>query len=258
MLLSNVQFGKKTLSVPKIEHNGVDWFLANPFGESLKYVNLPNAIAKHVTKKNQRFLYQLMHPPPREEEDDSSPFTIKYNSRFINKAGIWELIQNSPMKEAQEFRDWQNSDVMPKLCDVGEYNMLRDAPRAIIDGMNTMHSATNEGRKAPWYQQEGAIGDLHEITLCIRNKDDIIAKCLQENSEQRLALAAKDELIGKCLVEIASQRNVNESYRVALEEKDRRVDALMHRVMDLSERAVEYPSKAHQQPILLLTQEGNH
>ncbi|ABF70654.1 hypothetical protein [Trichoplusia ni ascovirus 2c] len=228
MSLTKVQFGDKEVEAYTVTFNGEKWMVANPFAEALNYSVPHIAISKFVTVKNQKSFDEIKSKRSASTDCVTSlPRNIQAKTKFINRAGVFELINASDMPGAKRFQAWNNNDLLPALCQEGEYNMRRDAPKAIADGMNVVHAATNDGNVAPWYQQRDC--DLHELVICIQKKDEIIAKCLEEIA----------------------------SHRIALEEKDRRVDALMHRVMDLSERAVEYPSKAHQQPILLLTQEGS-
>ncbi len=69
------------------------------------------------------------------------------------------------MPKAQEFRNWINSDLLPKLCDDGKYDMVTDAPIEIIDGMNCIHAVTNDGRDAPWQK------DFEFMKTAIAEKD---------------------------------------------------------------------------------------
>lgn len=86
-------------------------------------------------------------------------------SKFINRAGLFELIQSSRMPKAQEFKQWINSDLLPKLCDYGKYEMAVDAPVQIAEGMNAVHAATHNGREALWMK------DLQVFKEIIVQKD---------------------------------------------------------------------------------------
>ncbi|QWO71651.1 BRO [Orgyia pseudotsugata single capsid nuclopolyhedrovirus] len=108
--------------------------LANPFARVLEYVNSRNAVAKFVGENNQKQYQEIK--APRFEALASS---LHPQSKFINRAGLFELIQASRMPKAQEFKNWINSDLLPKLCDNGKYDMVIDAPADIAYGMNAVH-----------------------------------------------------------------------------------------------------------------------
>ncbi|AKR17363.1 BRO-C [Urbanus proteus nucleopolyhedrovirus] len=48
------------------------------------------------------------------------------------------------MPGAKHFKAWNNNDLLPTLCHEGEYNMSKDTPLDIAQGMNAVHAATNK------------------------------------------------------------------------------------------------------------------
>lgn len=109
MSLVKVQFGEKDLEVFSIrdEDDGQVWLMANPFARVLEYVSAPNAIAKFVSKTNQerldRIHYQVTNLP------------YHPSTKFINKAGLLELVIKSKMRFAAEFRYWLVNELFPSL-----------------------------------------------------------------------------------------------------------------------------------------------
>ncbi|QYC92708.1 Baculovirus repeated ORF 7 [Trabala vishnou gigantina nucleopolyhedrovirus] len=203
--------------------------LANPFAKILDYSRTNDSVRQHVSSQNQKNYNEIQ--VRRIDVDDSSVSSRKLHSqsKFINRAGLFELIQGSKMPKAQEFKNWINSDLLPKLCDEGNYSMERNAPLEIARGMNAVHAATNEGREAPWAKDiDGLRQDFALKDKIISDQNVIITKCLQ-------TIENKDKLLA---------------------EKDKRVDALLHRVMDVSERAVDYPARAAKEPTLCVVKEG--
>ncbi|ABQ51960.1 bro-1 [Spodoptera litura granulovirus] len=141
------KYGEEYIRVVSIvDNNSEVWYLANPFAKVLNYSNYHNAVSKLVSPQNQK---QLMNIDNNDNFKSLHPY-----SKFINQAGLFELIQSSCMPKAQQFKDWVTSKLLTRLCKTGKYSMTDNAPAQINDAMNTIHAATNEGTQAPWIKQE--------------------------------------------------------------------------------------------------------
>ncbi|AHN05435.1 BRO-A [Helicoverpa zea single nucleopolyhedrovirus] len=81
--------------------------LANPFARILEYSNAPNAITKFVSHKNQKCLEKL--------NIKMTSSYVQAKSKFINKTGLLELVINSKMRFAAEFRYWFVNELFPSL-----------------------------------------------------------------------------------------------------------------------------------------------
>ncbi|QWO71650.1 BRO [Orgyia pseudotsugata single capsid nuclopolyhedrovirus] len=131
MALTKVNFVNGPLEVFAVQDDKQEnWMVANPFAETLKYLNVNRAIRVHVSKHNQRTLEEL-------QSDRSGLITSSLHpqTKFINRAGIFELISASEMPAAKQFKQWNTNDLLPTLCQKGEYNMTQDAPSDIAQGM---------------------------------------------------------------------------------------------------------------------------
>ncbi|AJD09210.1 baculovirus repeated namegeneORF [Condylorrhiza vestigialis mutiple nucleopolyhedrovirus] len=96
-----IQFENQILEVIKVEDvDGQLWMLANPFARVLDYVSAPNAVAKFVSKQNQIEYKNIKKIVQNENK------VVQCRSKFINIIGVFELLLNSKMKYAQEFRYW--------------------------------------------------------------------------------------------------------------------------------------------------------
>ncbi|QHB21803.1 Bro-g [Artaxa digramma nucleopolyhedrovirus] len=85
------------------------------------------------------------------------------------------------MPAAKKFKQWNTNDLLPKLCQEGEYSMVVDAPETIAKGMNAVHAATNDGKQAPWMK------DLAHLTTAIAEKDrkiDELTVALTQSNEK--------------------------------------------------------------------------
>ncbi|QBC76115.1 bro protein [Neophasia sp. alphabaculovirus] len=137
--------------------------LANPFARVLDYVSAPNAVAKFVSEQNQTTYEKI-----KSHQIGETSTLVQPKSKFINSAGLFELIQASRMPKAQQFKQWINTDLLPKLCDEGNYDMAVDAPAEIVEGMNAVHAVINNGQQAPW------MADLKFYKKTIVEKDEKI------------------------------------------------------------------------------------
>lgn len=177
--------------ITQVDEFGEPWMVANPFATVLQYYKPNDAVRKHVSEWNVKSYEDFRSR--RIGSDDSSHWVDEITSslhpktKFINRAGLFELIQSSRMPKAQEFKNWVNSDLLPKLCDNGEYNMAKDAPVDVALGMNAVHAVTNNGREAPWLK------DMECLKTAIVEKDrkiEDLTVALQE-SNQKLVITTE-------------------------------------------------------------------
>ena len=134
--------------------------VANPFATVLQYTRANYAISSHVSSVNVKTLEEF-----QSQGNPAITSSLHPKTKFINRAGLFELIQSSRMPKAQEFNCWVNSDLLPKLCDEGDYNMVKDAPVNVVQGMNAIHTIANDGKEAPWMK------DFELMKTTIAEKD---------------------------------------------------------------------------------------
>ncbi|AUA60348.1 BRO-B [Operophtera brumata nucleopolyhedrovirus] len=239
MEVTKVQFADQALEVKSlVDETGLKWFLAKPFAKILGYSNAPNAINKFVTQNNRK-TFDEMRSPRREEtfimssnksSDDETKSSddemkaprfeeldvmssIHPQSKFINEAGLFELIQSSSMPKAKEFKQWVNSDLLPKLAKTGEYNMALNAPKPIVQQMDAIHQVTHDGEQSQWTM------DL--MKKCFELQQEA-ANAKQEATICKLELIKKDH-------EIANKTNAHNSELIIIDTKHKlHVEELMH------------------------------
>nr|QGX02320.1 bro-d [Mamestra configurata nucleopolyhedrovirus A] len=240
MAVVNVNFGNQELEVVSVKDcNNQLWLLANPFARILQYANSRNAIAKFVSVNNQLQLHDLK--APRIEALASS---IHPQSKFINRAGLFELIQGSKMPKAKEFRNWVNSDLLVKLSDTGEYRMPTDAPIAASEAMNVVHKVCNNGQEAPWQVE------LNEIKHVIRKKDDKIEELTVSLTKANGALILLSQNLSSALNMVNDARKDSEMAR-----KD--MSQLANRVVDVAQDVVVKPADPQLRHSLAVCDLGN-
>ncbi|BBB16513.1 Bro7 [Heliothis virescens ascovirus 3j] len=232
MAVTKVQFANSELEVISIkDDNGELWMLANPFARILEYSNAPKAISTYVEINNQKMLESIQSARLGQIASSLHP-----KSKFINRAGLFELIQASRMPKAKEFRDWINSDLLPKLCDDGKYDMAADAPLGIAMGMNAVHAIANDGAEAPWMK------DLHELRTAVVDRDrkiDDLTVALKDSNDKIVSFASALVECNKGLM-VANDRN--DILTQALLNANNRTTELANRIADIAQDVIAKPS----------------
>ncbi|ACH69517.1 BRO [Pseudalatia unipuncta granulovirus] len=242
MAVVKVQFANSDLEViSSKDDSGELWMLANPFARILEYSKANDAIRQHVSHCNSKNYEEIRSRQFVATHVTSS--SVQAKSKFINRAGLFELIQASRMPKAQEFRDWINSDLLPKLCDDGKYDMAVDAPIEIAHGMNAVHVATNDGAEAPWLR------DLSELKQVIVKKDELIAIKDEENKKLTVALQDANQSLAvanNALITLSQNMSqalvmVNEA-RIDSENARKETAQLANRMADIAQDVIAKPS----------------
>ncbi|AFL64870.1 bro-a [Mamestra brassicae multiple nucleopolyhedrovirus] len=214
-----------------VDEHGEPWMIANPFAKILEYSNAPNAIAKYVSNKNQ-LCYENIRSPRLEEITSS----LHPKTKFINRAGLFELIQSSRMPKAQEFKNWINSDLLPKLCNDGDYNMVKDAPIDITQSMNVIHSVTNDGKEALWLK------DLSELKQIVALKDQIIVMKDEENKKLTVNLQEANQNLIVANQGLLQAFNIVNEARKDSENARKETAQLANRMADIAQDVIAKPA----------------
>jgi prophage antirepressor-like protein len=122
------QYEKITKEVIKIYFNDTLWMLAKPFAKVLDYSDCAQAIRDQVSSENQ-VEYDVTKARVRHTLDDSlsSGRNIHPQSKFINEAGLFELIGRSTKPNAKHFQKWVTNELLPTLRHDSQYHKT-DAP----------------------------------------------------------------------------------------------------------------------------------
>nr|QOI08509.1 BRO-A protein [Helicoverpa armigera SNPV]QOI08513.1 BRO-A protein [Helicoverpa armigera SNPV] len=245
MSLTKIQFGDKEVETYTVDFNGEKWMVANPFAEALDYSRANKAIFEKVSAENQRTYDQIRSHRISATDCVTSPLprNIQAKTKFINRAGVFELINASDMPGAKRFQAWNNNDLLPTLCQEGEYKMARDAPANIAHGMNAVHVATNEGVAAPWMK------DLDHLKTVIVEKDrkiDDLTLALKSSNDELVKANAHLCDANKALVsfatEMISARRDCESARKDCETARKETAELANRMADIAQDVIAKPS----------------
>ncbi|AAC70217.1 Ld-bro-a [Lymantria dispar multiple nucleopolyhedrovirus] len=232
MALSKVEFVNGPLEVFTVQDDKQEnWMAANPFAETLKYLNVNRAIRVHVSKHNQKTLDEL-----QSDRNGLITSSLHPQTKFINRAGVFELISASEMPAAKRFKQWNANDLLPSLCREGEYSMSKDAPSDIAQGMNAVHAATNQGREAPWAT------DLEFYKSALAKKDDIIVekdKIIVAKTEQNQQLASALQEANQNLIE--ANKGLMTAFNM-INDARKETAQLANRMADIAQDVITKPS----------------
>ncbi|QHB21762.1 Bro-e [Artaxa digramma nucleopolyhedrovirus] len=118
MSLIKIEFVDKIVTVYKIEKNGENWMIASPFIEMLNYSDCADAICDFVSPTNQKTFQELQSTTHHTSIHDLSssslslPFNVQSTTKFINRAGVFELIGASKMPAAEKFKAWNANELL--------------------------------------------------------------------------------------------------------------------------------------------------
>nr|QOI08521.1 BRO-C protein [Helicoverpa armigera SNPV] len=231
MAVATVQFANSELEVISIkDDNGELWMLANPFARILEYSNAPKAISTYVEINNQKILESIQSARLGQITSSLHP-----KSKFINRAGLFELIQASRMPKAKEFRDWINSDLLLSLrrWQVRHGNGRSGGNR---HGYERRARHYYEGEEAPWMK------DLHELRTAVVQKDKIIEAISYENKELSLSLRTSNEKLQGANDKLMYFASALVESNNGLMRANERIENLANRMADIAQDVIAKPS----------------
>ncbi|AOT85498.1 bro-a [Cyclophragma undans nucleopolyhedrovirus] len=240
MALSKVNFVNGPLEVfTVVDDKRENWMVANPFADALNYSKPNKAILQHVSEENQKTFEELKWSyrcGTTNELSPPLPCNVQAKTKFINAAGVFELINASEMPAAKRFKQWNTNDLLPTLCRDGEYSMAADAPADIAEGMNAVHAATNEGMEAPWAKDlEFYKSALAKKDEAMAEKDKIIAAKTDENRQLTTALQSAN------LNLVEANKGLMTAFNV-INEARRETAQLANRMADIAQDVIAKPS----------------
>ncbi|AJP09132.1 Bro25 [Heliothis virescens ascovirus 3f] len=108
--------------------------VANPFAEALQYSRANKAIFDKVSIGNQKN-YEDIKSPEVTKTVTSLPRNIQAKTKFINNGGVIELLMNSQMEYARQFRYWLSSvklNIDSETDAIAEFNEWRANPSNMV------------------------------------------------------------------------------------------------------------------------------
>ena len=112
------QCKKKFQDIVHCKYNNDVYFQASSIAEFLEYENTRKAIIDHVTAEDKTSWTSIC---TGSVTDGYSQGKLHPDTVFINKFGIFDLLNRSRMPLARQFRKWLVEEVLPSIINVGYY-----------------------------------------------------------------------------------------------------------------------------------------
>ena len=128
----NSQFG----AVRTLVQDGTVYFVGKDVAEALGYINVRDAIKKHVDEEDKGVA------------DCDTPGGPQ-SMTIINESGVYSLVFSSRLPTAKAFKRWVTSEVLPAIRQHGVYAMdhLLENPDALIQALTAYKEERNRARK---------------------------------------------------------------------------------------------------------------
>ena len=125
--------------------NEEPYFVGKDVADILGYKDLSRALNQHVEKENRKSLSLKasgdLYPSLWEGKNDFS------NKIVINEAGVYDLIFDSQLPKAHEFKHWVTSEVLPAIRKHGAYMTPQTIEKALLNPDTIINLATQLKRE---------------------------------------------------------------------------------------------------------------
>lgn len=120
--------------------NEEPYFVGKDVADILGYKDLSRALNQHVEKENRKSLSLKasgdLYPSLWEGKNDFS------NKIVINEAGVYDLIFDSKLPKAHEFKHWVTSEVLPAIRKHGAYMTPQTIEKVLLNPDTIINLAT--------------------------------------------------------------------------------------------------------------------
>lgn len=197
--------GQQVTIILIVQSNKEQWFLAKSFTKLLKFVNCASAVERNVAqehiKKFQDFenvifedsvshdsqLSLLTLSSTNTSNVDDWKHIIQPASLFLNTAGIYELIHNSQLPTAREFRRWITEELLPKI-QTNKFYDSNTVVGSVLDAMNTIAVPSN---------QINTVTTMNSLVTVDANVASTLTKLSSEMETMKNMLSANERLCHK-------------------------------------------------------------
>lgn len=227
------------------------WFAAKEFATKLGYERPDNVVTTKIDAKYRRKYYEFN----RINDDDVYPESRGIDAQrllvndecgnahshtiFINEPGLYQLVLSSKLKNknVEDFKMWVFEVVLPTIRKTGKYDHA-------IAANNRDSSASND------VMLQTIAQNVTQLQQTVASKDNLIRKII----------STKDGQIERVMKDLNRMytgfqhliQSKDEQARI----KDEQMIKLIDKIVDLSDRAVQYPVDERKQPTLCIAREG--
>ena len=93
------------------------WFYGNNIATVLGYCDTKNAISRHVKLQDKTIFNNL------KKYFSAIPLGSQPHTTYINESGLYSLIMGSKQQEAEKFKYWITSEILPSIRKTGQYSV---------------------------------------------------------------------------------------------------------------------------------------
>jgi prophage antirepressor-like protein len=255
--IGEFKFGEETFKLRYVLHqNNVVKFVAKDIAIVLKYENNEKAVRNHVDDKYKIPFNQTAqngHHASNALVKQGDPLYLHPNTVLITKEGVIQLIMRSKLPYAVELQTWLLEEVIPQVLCTGKYQPVMPPPPP------PSPSASNEIV-------------LKSILKCVKDQNQFLQSEVAQKNEQLKETQAmitkiveyKDQQINKVMGDMNrmytgfqdSMNRKDEMFHETLATHRAQIVKLVDKVVDLSDRAVEYPVNSNKLPVLCVAKDG--
>ncbi|AIU41290.1 bro-3 [Sucra jujuba nucleopolyhedrovirus] len=218
----------------KIDNDIQFWFAAREFARCMGYERPDNIIHEKIDVKYRRKYIDFGYP-----ENQGATFSIQPSTVFVNEPGLYQMVLSSKLKNkrVEQFKSWVFEVVLPTIRKNGRYGMNEDASTVTL--LQTISQNVVSFKEENDYLRKAIVLKDEQLQQIVVHKDQQINRIMGDMNRMYTGfqemMQKKDEIMQK---------------------KDEQVTELVHKVVDLSGRAVQYPVDKKKQPVLCVAREG--
>ena len=126
---NHIIFEGKTITVI-IDDNDKVWFNANELTTALGYIDIKDAVRRHVNKKDKIQFRDINHNLNIKNDPQTS---------YLSESGMYKLILRSKLEKAKKFSDWVTDEVLPSIRKFGYYKIIKTSEASkneLLDKIN--------------------------------------------------------------------------------------------------------------------------
>nr|AFS52017.1 DekiORF140 [Dendrolimus kikuchii nucleopolyhedrovirus] len=252
--IGQFKFGEDTFNLRYIVDDGEVRFVAKDVASSLKYLNCERAVRNHVDSKYKTAIDQTDQNGRSGHNalvKRGDPLYLQPHTVLITKAGVIQLIMRSKLPHAVELQAWLLEEVIPQVLCTGKYNP------AIKRQQEENKQLVNKLIKVFTEQASALQAALLQKTDQLVKKQEFIERIIAAKDRQ---IEAKDQQVSRVMTDLNRMYNgfqdTMQKKDDAMQKKDVQVSELVNKMVDLSERAVQYPADERKHPVLCVARDG--
>ncbi|AXS67681.1 bro-a [Cryptophlebia peltastica nucleopolyhedrovirus] len=222
-------------------------FVAKDIANKLNYLDTKKAVKDHVDEKYKCKFEQggrFVAPASDSVAKRGDPLYLQPHTVLISKEGVIQLIMKSKLPYAVELQAWLLEEVIPQVLCTGKYDpalkqQQEENKQLVTKLIATFTEHTNELQKQLVKKQE-----FIEHVVAMKDKQ----------------IEAKDKQVMRVMTDLNRMytgfQETMQRKDELLQTKDEQVSELVNKIMDLSDRAVQYPADERKHPVLCVARDG--